>query len=189
VTLRLSVKIDSVTPERWKQIDELFDVVLEIPDERRDEFLSEQCNGDEDLKHEVLSLLGAQRENSRFLENSAMNLMAKELANDRTEVFSFVGREFGTYKIEKAIGAGGMGEVYLAHDDKLKRKVALKILPAEFLADAERIKRFEREARMVSALNHPYIVTIYDVGNADGYARTVINSSRPSTSKPVRSAN
>ena len=87
-----------------------------------------------------------------------MNLMAKEIASDRTEAYSYVGREFGTYKIEKAIGAGGMGEVYLAQDEKLKRKVALKILPAEFMADAERIRRFEREARMISALNHPYIV-------------------------------
>jgi len=154
--------------ERWKQIDELFDAVLEIPNARREDFLSENCNGDDDLKREVLSLLKAQTSADKFLENSAMNLMAKELAQNRTEVFSFVGKEFGTYKIERQIGAGGMGEVYLAHDDKLNRKVALKILPAEFVADAERIKRFEREARMVSALNHPYIVTIYDVGTADG---------------------
>ncbi len=76
-----------------------------------------------------------------------MNLMAKEIAHDRTGNFSLVGKEFGTYKIEKPIGAGGMGEVYLAHDDKLNRKVAMKILPAEFVADAERVKRFEREAQ------------------------------------------
>jgi serine/threonine protein kinase len=154
--------------QRWKQIDELFDAILEIPNERREDFLSDKCNGDVDLKREVLSLLKAQTSADNFLENSAMNLMAKELAQNRTEVFSFVGKEFGTYKIERQIGAGGMGEVYLAHDEKLNRKVALKILPAEFVADAERIKRFEREARMVSALNHPYIVTIYDVGNAGG---------------------
>ena len=154
--------------ERWKQIDELFDAVLEIPNERREDFLSKKCDGDDDLKREVLSLLDAQKKTERFMENSAMNLMAKELAQNRTEVYSFVGKEFGTYKIEKPIGAGGMGEVYLAHDDKLKRKVALKILPVEFVADPERIKRFEREARMISALNHPYIVTIYDVGEANG---------------------
>jgi serine/threonine protein kinase len=154
--------------ERWKQIDELFDAVLEIPNERREDFLSKKCGDDDNLKHEVLSLLKAQTSADNFLENSAMNLMAKELANNRTEIFSLVGKEFGTYKIEKPIGAGGMGEVYLAHDDKLNRKVALKILPAEFTADADRIKRFEREARMISALNHPYIVTIYDVGTCDG---------------------
>ena len=154
--------------ERWKQIDELFDAVLEIPNERREDFLSAKCNGDDDLKREVLSLLDAQKETERFMENSAMNVMARELAQNRTEIFSLVGKEFGTYKIEKPIGAGGMGEVYLAHDDKLNRKVALKILPAEFVADAERVKRFKREAQMISALNHPYIVTIYDVGSADG---------------------
>ena len=154
--------------ERWRQIDQLFDAVLEIPNEQREFFLSEKCSGDDDLKREVLSLLDAQKETERFMENSAMNLMAKEIARDRTEVFSLVGKEFGTYKIEKPIGAGGMGEVYLAHDDKLNRRVAMKILPAEFVADAERVKRFEREARMISALNHPYIVTIYDVGSADG---------------------
>lgn len=151
---------------RWKQIDELFDAVLEIQDHGREEFLSKKCDGDADLKREVLSLLAAQKETVRFMENSAMNLMAKEFAYDRPADFSLIGKEFGTYKIEKPIGAGGMGEVYLAHDDKLNRKVALKILPAEFVTDPERIKRFEREARMISALNHPFIVTIYDVGSA-----------------------
>ena len=101
-----------------------------------------------------------------------MNLPAKEsrATNRRSVRRAFLARrkEFGTYKIEKPLGAGGMGEVYLAHDAKLKRKVALKILPAEFVADDERVKRFELEARAVSALNHPNIVTIYDVGSADG---------------------
>ena len=156
--------------ERWKQIDELFDAVLEIPNERREAFLSEKCNGDEALKNEVLSLLAAQKQTDKFLENSAMNLMAKEIAHDNTTVvdFSIIGRELGNYRIEKPLGAGGMGEVFLAHDSKLNRKVALKILPAEFVLDEERVKRFEREAKAVSALNHPNIVTIYDFGQLDG---------------------
>lgn len=155
--------------ERWRQIDELLDAVSDIPSERREDFLSKQCGGDLDLKREVLGLLDAQKETERFMENSAMNLLAKEIAQqERAKFSSAVGKKFGTYTIEKPIGAGGMGEVYLAHDDKLNRKAALKILPAEFVADAERIKRFEREARTISALNHPYIVTIYDVGTADG---------------------
>lgn len=154
--------------ERWKQIDALLDAVLEIPGERHEEFLSEKCSGDDELKREVLSLLNAQKETERFMENSAMNLMAKELArNPGTDNSLLIGKEFGTYKIEKLIGAGGMGEVYLALDTKLNRKVALKILPAEFVADAERVKRFEREAQAISVLNHPYIVTVYDVGNVD----------------------
>ena len=155
--------------DRWKQIEELYDAVLEIPEARREDFLSEKCGGDDDLKSEVLSLLRAQSGADDFLEISAMNLMAKEIAQENgAEVYSPVGKKFGTYQIETPIGAGGMGEVFLAHDEKLNRKVALKLLPAEFAADPERIKRFAREARMISALNHPYIVTIYDVGSHNG---------------------
>jgi serine/threonine protein kinase len=156
--------------DRWKQIDELFDAVLEIPGKQREVFLSEKCNGDDELKREVLSLLRAQKESDQFMENSAMNLMAKEIAYDQTTVvdFSIIGRELGNYRVERPIGAGGMGEVFLARDTKLNRKVALKILPAEFVLDAERVKRFEREAKAVSALNHPNIVTIYDFGQMDG---------------------
>ena len=160
-----------MNPGRWKQIDELFDAVLDLPEAEREAFLSEKCDGDDKLKREVLSLLEAQgAAENEFMRNSAMNLMAQEIAVEkRAEPFSLVGKEFGVYKIEKQIGAGGMGEVYLAQDTKLDRNVALKILPPEFLNDAERLKRFEREARTISALNHPYIVTIYDFGkDADG---------------------
>ena len=169
-SLRLCVKINSVDINRWRQIDELLDAVLEIPNERREAFLSEKCSGDDELKREVLSLLKAQKETDAFLENSAMNLMAKEIAHDGTTVvdFSILGRELGNYRIERPLGAGGMGEVFLAHDSKLNRKVALKILPAEFVLDSERVKRFEREAKAVSALNHPNIVTIYDFGQLNG---------------------
>ncbi len=155
--------------DRWKQIDALFDAVLEIPKNEREAFLSEKCAGDEILRREVSSLLEAQKETDSFLENSAMNLMAKEIAHNETTVaeVSIVGRELGNYRIERPLGAGGMGEVYLAYDSKLKRQVALKILPAAFVLDDERIKRFEREARAVSALNHPNIVTIYDFGQAE----------------------
>lgn len=109
--------------ERWKQIDELLDAVLEIPNERREAFLSAKAGGDEDLKREVLSLLAAQKETDEFLEKSAIKLMAQDIAHDQTTVVSasLVGREFGTYKIEKLIGAGGISEVYLAYDAKLKR--------------------------------------------------------------------
>ena len=155
--------------ERWKQIDELFDAVLDLPETEREDFLALKTNGDEELKNEVLSLLKAESGKNNFLENSAMGIAAKNLANETTVVSyaDLTGKTIGTYKIEKMLGAGGMGEVYLAHDDKLKRKVALKILPAEFLADDERVRRFELEARSVSALNHPYIVTVYDVGKIE----------------------
>ncbi len=154
--------------ERFKKVDEILDAALDLPKEKRADFLAEKCDDDE-LQREVLSLLEAEENAQGFLQHSAMNLMAKKLANEQTTIVNgaFIGKEFSTYKIEKLLGAGGMGEVYLAHDSKLKRKVALKILPAEFLADPERIKRFKREARAVSAMNHPNIVTIYDFGISD----------------------
>ncbi len=153
--------------DRWKQIDELFDAVLDLPEAERERFLSEKCGGDEDLRKEVLSLLSASGGTDNFLEKSAMGVAAKNLAEAQSNVpkNDILGQTIGTYKIEKPIGAGGMGEVYLAYDEKLKRRVALKILPAEYTLSDERVKRFELEARAISALNHPNIVTIYDVGN------------------------
>lgn len=168
--MRLCVKINLVDTIRWKQIDELFDAVLDLPETERENFLSEKCGDDKDLKNEVLSLLKAQTNSDNFLEKSAMGIAAKNLTDEQIIAFDtkFLGQKIGTYKIEKQIGIGGMGEVYLAMDEKLKRKVALKILPAEYTLDDERVKRFELEARAISALNHPNIVTIYDVGSIDG---------------------
>ncbi len=154
--------------ERWKQIDELLDAAFDLPEGLQHDFLLGKTGGDVELRQEVLSLVEARAGSEKFFETSAMDLVARELAQNQTKSIPLIGRELGTYKIEKPIGTGGMGEVYLAHDSKLSRKVALKILPAEFMADPERLKRFEREARMVSTLNHPYIVTIYDVGEDDG---------------------
>ncbi|MBC7931069.1 MAG: serine/threonine-protein kinase, partial [Rubrivivax sp.] len=157
--------------ERWKQIDALFDAVEQLPAERRDAYLAEACASDEELRREVLSLLAEQEKIADdFLERSAMKVVAKDLAHHTVfQSVPFAESELGTYKVERLLGAGGMGEIYLAHDGKLNRKVALKILPAEFVSDAERLHRFEREARAVSALNHPNIVTIYDVGESGGW--------------------
>jgi len=159
-----------MNPQRWKQIDELFDAVLDLPETEREAFLSAKTNGDEDLRREVLSLLSANKESDSFLNKSAMNIAAHNLANEETVAFStqFIGKSVGNYKIEGLLGAGGMGEVYLAKDEKLRRKVALKILPSEYTTDDERVKRFQLEARAISVLNHPNIVTIYDVGTHEG---------------------
>ena len=155
--------------ERWKQIDELVDEALELPEDGRAFFVTVRCGEDKDLKEQVLKLLAAQKDSDKFMQNSAMNLMAKAIADDDTTVFqnSLYNRTLGNYRIEKILGAGGMGEVYLAHDQKLDRKVALKILPKEFHADDERVKRFEIEARAIAVLNHPNIVTIYDFGHIE----------------------
>ncbi|HEX6125405.1 MAG TPA: protein kinase [Pyrinomonadaceae bacterium] len=157
-------------PARWKLIDELIDAALELPETEREPFIAARTEGDEVLRHEVLELLKAQKDGDNFLLRSAMNVAAKVMiADDRASLpFRYLDKTIATYRIERQIGAGGMGEVYLAFDEKLKRKVALKILPAEFTSHDERVKRFEMEARAISSLNHPNIVTIYDVGNSEG---------------------
>ena len=155
--------------ELWKQVDEMLDAALGLPPAEREGFVAAACDGNDELRREVLSLLRAQEQAGTFLAGSAMRAAAQALARESVGHArgSLVGCEVGTYKIEKLLGAGGMGEVYLASEARLNRRVALKILPAEFVADAERVARFEREARAVSALNHPNLVTIYDLGSLD----------------------
>ena len=151
--------------DRWKQIDALLDAALELPAAEHEAFLEKACAGDTDLQKEVLSLLTKQEKIDGFLERPAMGMVAQAMATtlaDQKE--SFIGQEVGSYTIESLLGAGGMGQVYLARDRKLNRRIALKILPLEFSADPERLRRFESEARAVSALNHPNIVTIHDFG-------------------------
>ena len=141
------------------------------PPDQRETFVAEASKDNTELRDEVLSLLRAQAKAENFMERSAMKVAAAALAqqdSNLTTSFSLVGRELASYKIEKLLGAGGMGEVYLARDSKLDRLVALKILPAHFVADRDRTTRFKREARALSSLNHPNLLTIYEVGEADG---------------------
>jgi eukaryotic-like serine/threonine-protein kinase len=131
--------------------------------------LSKEAGADTQLRDAVLELLDAHEAADTFMPRSAMGIAAESLANAKTEEsLNYVNKKIGTYQIRRLLGAGGMGEVYLAFDDKLKRNVALKILPAEFGSNDERVKRFQVEARVISRLNHPGIVTIYDVGTFEG---------------------
>jgi len=157
-------------PDLWKQVDTLLDQALAQPPDQRETFVVEACKDNTALRDEVLSLLKAQAQATNFMERSAMRVAAESLAQDSnlTTSFSLIGKELANYKIEKLLGAGGMGEVYLARDNKLDRLVALKILPWHFVAETERSARFQREARALSALNHPNLVTIYEVGEAGG---------------------
>ena len=157
-------------PNRWKQIDSLVDAALDVPEGERDAFIKQSAHGDADLERAVLELLAAQGQSSEFLQHSAMRIVAQAIAVDQPEVKSpsLIGQKVATYRIEKLLGAGGMGQVYLAFDEKLRRNVALKILPEEYGKNDERVRRFELEARAISKINHPNIVTIYDVGNAEG---------------------
>ena len=156
--------------ELWKQVDALLDAALDLPEPEREKFVAEAAAGNPALKDEVLSLLRAQSQASQFMERPAMTVAAQFMAQGShlTTHQSLVGKDIGNYTIESLLGSGGMGEVYLAREIKLDRRVALKILPRHFVADVERATRFKREALALSALNHPNLVTIYEVGEADG---------------------
>ena len=157
--------------DRWKQTDNLLQATLERPPEERDDFLRQACAGDPALEREVRSLLRSHQEAGSFLESPAMELAACSMAREQSEGLleelprgMAPGVKLGPYEILAPIGAGGMGEVYRARDTRLDRAVAVKILPAAFSADRERLHRFEREARLASSLSHPNIVTIHELG-------------------------
>lgn len=158
------------TIERQERIKQLFGEALERDAKDRAAFLAEACGDDLSLHSELESLLGFEAEAANFIETPAVHLAAEAFAEQMAEsaVESKTGRLISSYKIISKLGAGGMGEVWLAEDLRLKRKIALKLLPAPFTADAERVRRFEREARAASALNHPNILTIHEIGQADG---------------------
>ncbi|HEV2761961.1 MAG TPA: protein kinase, partial [Pyrinomonadaceae bacterium] len=151
--------------QRWRQIDTIFRSALERPPAERAAFLDEACRGDAGLRREVESLLEHDQSGS-FMQRPAFEDAARLLAVGGGE--SLAGHTLGAYKILEKLGAGGMGEVYLALHAKTNRKVALKLLPAHFAGDEERGRRFQQEAQAVLALNHPNIVTVYDIEQADG---------------------
>ena len=124
-----------------------------------------KCAGDESLRTEVESLLSSLEEDEGFIEVPAGDLAAELLGTHRATYEP--GHQIQNYRIERQIGSGGMGEVYLAEDTKLNRKVALKLLPPHFTVNPDRVRRFKREARAASALNHPNIITIHEIGLSD----------------------
>src|ERR1700687_4583100 len=154
-----------MNPERWQQIDQLFHSALERHSSERAAFLSQACNGVYSLRSEVESLLESHEQSDSFIETSAADIAAEVLAGREAQLTA--GQSVGPYKIVSLVGEGGMGEVYLAQDVRLGRQVALKRLPAQFTLDGERVHRFEQEARAASALNHPNIVTIDEIGRAN----------------------
>ena len=153
-----------MTPERWQQVTEIFHAALARDPRDRADFVAEACAGDEQLRREVASMLAQPMATDGFLDRLAFSGTP---THDRIDASVLAGRRLGPYHIEELIGSGGMGDVYRARDTKLGRAVAIKILPRAFTNDPERLARFEREARVLAALNHPHIGAIYGFEEAD----------------------
>src|SRR6266571_7947058 len=151
--------------ERWKQVNDLFQSAVERAPGERAAFLHEACHGDESLRREVGSLLTSHERAENFIELPAFEVAPELVTNDRTG--ALVGKLIGHYRIESLIGIGGMGEVYLAQDERLGRKAALKLLPDSLTTDETQLSRFKNEARSASALNHPNILTVYEIGTEE----------------------
>jgi len=153
----------AASPERWRRIEEVFQSALDLSAPERAQFVARECGDDAALRAEVESLLAAAGEQSRLIEDSVSGA-ARDLYSSATLA---PGDRVGHYTVVSLIGSGGMGRVYLAEDERLGRRVALKTLgPGP--AQPELLRRFEQEARAASALNHPNVLTIYDIGEWSG---------------------
>jgi len=155
-----------VRPERWRQVDEILQAAFDRAPRDRGAFLDHACAGDADLRREVEALLASDKQADSFIEAPAVQVAAPLLVGQAARFMA--GQSIGHYQVISLLGKGGMGEVYLARDGRLGRQVALKFLPLELAADPGRMRRFEHEARAASALNHPHVATIYELGEADG---------------------
>lgn len=147
------------------KIEEIFYAALEKSPSERTEFPEKSCGDDFQLRRKIESLLELDAQAADFIETPPEDIAAALFAKKPDE--NLIGKDLNHYRVLSILGAGGMGEVYLAEDTKLRRKIALKLLPAQFSTDAERRARFEREARAASALNHPNIITIYGIERAE----------------------
>ena len=142
----------TMPPERWAQVNDVLQRAMELTPERRTAFLDDACVADPSLRHEVESLLAAHEEvRSSFLQSPIATNLPK-------------GTRFGEYEVQSLLGAGGMGEVYRARDLRLRREVAIKVLPALASSDPERLRRFEQEAMAAAALSHPNILAVFQMG-------------------------
>jgi hypothetical protein len=145
-----------ITPERYQRLMALFEAACERGVEARAAFLDEACREDDALRRDVEELLAADRKSRGLLENPLAALAP-----------AVAGTQIGPYRIEAKLGEGGMGMVFRALDTKLNRLVAIKFL-SDVLTDASGRRRFQREAQMASALNHPHILTVHDAGEFEG---------------------
>ena len=158
-----------IEKDRWAKVESIYHAALEHEPEDRAAFVSHECAGDHELESEVGSLLKFDEQSNAFMQTPALNLAAKTLAaSQATSEDESNFEDIGPNHLLKLIGEGGTGNVYLAVDTRLDRKVAIKILTVDFAEDVDRISRFKQEARATSSLNHPNIVTIFEVGETEG---------------------
>src|SRR5438128_4108872 len=151
-----------MTPARLQTIEKIFRAALDQEPDQISAFLETACEGDELLRRKVEALLASRQRPGSFIETTAVGIATRIIQNGQADLL--VGRTIGHYQISEPIGTGGMGEVYLATDLTAGRKAALKLLPMRFTGDTERLTRFQQEAHAVVALNHPNILTIYEIG-------------------------
>ena len=149
-------------PGRWVRITDIYHATIARPPEERASFLGEECHGDESLRKQVEAMVKSHERSGDFIESPAFAVAPELLIDEPTG--DLIGQSIGHYRIESLLGVGGMGEVYLARDELLGRKVALKFLPEHLTAEATQLNRFKTEARTASALNHPNILTVHEIG-------------------------
>jgi eukaryotic-like serine/threonine-protein kinase len=161
----------TLTPERWRRIEEIYHAALARDVSQRPAFVNEACAADAELRREVEAMLAQGASAEGFVDRGAV--AATPMVRE-TPGGTLSGRRIGVYQVLAPLGAGGMGEVYRAHDTKLGRDVAVKILPAEFTSHPDRLARFEREARILATLNHPHIGAIHGLEDSDGVLALVL---------------
>ena len=157
--------------ERWTVVDRLLGAVLEREPHERSAFLQQACGDDEVLRREVESLLVHAKGAGDFLDHPPLELLGTVPMSRQQPVTA--GRELGPYRIVELLGSGGMGDVYRARDTRLERDIALKVLPAVFAAEPDRLARFKREAQVLASLNHPHVAAIYGVEES-GTVRAIV---------------